>query len=56
MVRLALLAVATYAACRMTKAIVENRERHLLSAPSVGNRPPNDVSLATDLNRSARNG
>lgn len=57
MIRLALLAVATYAACRMTKAIIEeNRERLLLPAPSVGNRSPKDVSVDSTLKRSARNG
>ncbi len=57
MIRLALLAVATYAACRMTKAIIDEKREHLLlPAPSMGNRPPNDVSLASDLKRSARNG
>jgi len=52
MVRLALLATAAYAACRMTKAIIaENTERLLLPAPSIGNRPPKDASLASDPNR-----
>jgi hypothetical protein len=57
MIRLALFAVATYAACRMTKAIIdENRERFLLPAPSVSNRSPKDVSVASTLKPSARNG
>lgn len=57
MIRLALLAAAAYAACRMTKAIIdENTERLLLPAPSLGNRPSKDGSLARDLKRSARNG
>jgi hypothetical protein len=57
MIRLALLAVATYAACRVTKAIVdENRERLLLPAPSASNRPPDNASLASSLKRSSRHG
>ncbi len=50
MIRLALLAAATYAACRMTKAIIdENRERLLLPAPLVRKR-------SNGPRRSARNG
>lgn len=57
MIHLVLVAAGAYAACRMTKAIIdENRERLLLPALSVGNRPPNMLPIAIGLRRSAGNG
>ena len=57
MIRLALLAAATYAAWRMISHVVdENRTRALSPAPSPENRPPDGrvaqaISLAGDLER-----
>jgi hypothetical protein len=57
MIRLALLAAAVCAVCRMIPRIVdENRTRALLPAPSPDNRPPNPASLASSLERGGRNG